>query len=69
MGIAIQSRTSPKPAAPVVLAFKNGGEYELAWPCPYCGADGHRHAARGLNVAPCGKGVYLVRWCGGKICN
>jgi len=67
--IAICSRTPSQPAAPVVLAFKHGGEYELAWPCIFCNADGHRHAARGLNVAPCGRGAYFVRWNGGKISN
>jgi hypothetical protein len=55
----------------VVLAFKlNVGQrnqYVAAWRCPYCGASEHRHASLGLQESPCGRGLYLVRWSGGRI--
>jgi hypothetical protein len=71
-GIAICSRASPAPSAPpVVLAFSHKVvgrvEYVLAWPCPYCGAGEHRHVSRGRQASACGRGVYHVRWSGGRI--
>lgn len=58
-------------ARPIVLAFarKVGRrrEWVSAWPCPYCSAPEHRHTERGLQISPCGRGIYTVRWNGGRI--
>ncbi len=70
-GIAICARGASAPPEPIVLAFKCGTgkdrEYVLAWPCPFCGAVEHRHAAVGVRVSECGRGMYLVRSNGGSI--
>jgi hypothetical protein len=66
--IAICSRALP-PGVPITLAFKlkHRPGYQLAWPCPYCRGADHQHDERGLQAAPCGRGLYLVRHNGGKI--
>jgi hypothetical protein len=67
--IAICARASAPPAHPIALAFfhKKHRGYELAWPCIYCGAPGHRHPKIGLQLSACGRGMYTVRSNGGRI--
>lgn len=68
--IAICARSAAPPGVPIALAFapKVGrrNEWVLAWPCIYCQGE-HRHDSRGLQAAPCGRGMYRVVANGGRI--